>query len=259
MSIYSEECPEYLTRSLRSLVNQTLKADEVVLVEDGPIPEELQLVIEHFKEKLNIKSVKLEKNRGLAVALNEGLKYCSNELIARMDTDDISLPHRFEKQVAFMKAHPEVAVSSAFIEEVSETNQTLSIRKLPLVHEELLYFAKTRCPITHPVSIFRKSAVLSVGGYPDLKKAQDAALWSLMLQHGFRFANLDEVLLKMFIGKEFFNRRSLEHLRYELAALNFQRQIGFITWPIFFKNVVIRLILRLSPVYIKQLLYKYAR
>jgi len=259
MSVYAKEHPEHLFMALQSIATQTQRPDEVVLVEDGPISAELKAVIEQFRGELNIKSVRLEKNCGLAVALNEGLKYCSCQFVARMDSDDICLPDRFEKQIAFMKSRPEIDVSSAWVEEIDETGKVFSIRKIPTEHEAIKKFALIQDPINHPVAIFRKEALLSVGGYPNFRKSQDTALWSLMLQKGFIFGNIDEVLLKMRAGNDLMRRRNLNYLIYELKVLCFQRQIGFISWPIFFRNAFIRSAVRLSPTFVKRFLYKYAR
>ena len=142
MSVYDKEKSEYLKEALQSLVDQTLLPDEVILVEDGPIGKNLQEVIKKYRSLLNIKSIKLENNCGLAVALNEGLKHCTHDLVARMDTDDISLPERFEKQIAYMQNNPDISVSSGWIEEIDDQGRFFCLRKLPETHEELVNFAK---------------------------------------------------------------------------------------------------------------------
>src|SRR5690606_18998899 len=153
MSVYKAERPEYLRLALESLVTQTLQPGELVLVEDGPLPGELHATIDAFRAQLNIRSVRLAQNVGLARALNAGLEHCSHELVARMDSDDISLPDRFEKQVTFMNEHPEIAASSAALDEFDETGTVFSSRVLPLTHEELVAFAKRRSPLSHAVAI----------------------------------------------------------------------------------------------------------
>ena len=181
ISVYFKEKPKYLEICLQSIMVQTLKPDEVVLVEDGPISAELKAVVEQFRDALNIVSVPLAENVGLACALNEGLKHCKHELVARMDSDDIALPARFEKQVVFMQSNPDIAASSGVIEEFDEAGLVTTKRVLPLVHSEIVAFAKKRSPLSHPAVIFRKSAVLDVGGYPLFRNAQDYALWSLLI------------------------------------------------------------------------------
>lgn len=259
MSVYLKEKPEYLETCLQSLAEQTLKADEVILVEDGPISSDLKAIIERFREQLNIISIPLNENVGLACALNEGLQHCSYNLVARMDTDDITTPERFEKQLAFMQANPDVAASSGFIEEFNDVGEVLSQRSLPLEHDMLVRFAKRRSPLSHPAVIFRKEAVLAVGGYPEFRNAQDYALWSLLIVKGYKLANLSDRLVKMRTGSEMMSRRGFTFLKREVKLLKFQRSIGFLSFNEFVFNLFARSAVRLSPLFIKCWLYKVAR
>lgn len=255
MSVYRAERPEFLRIALESLAGQTLKADEVVLVEDGPIPDTLLAVIESFRETLSIVSVKLPSNVGLAAALNAGLAHCSHELVARMDSDDISLPQRFEKQVAFMEAHPEIAASSAALDEFDETGAVFSSRVLPLTHEELVEFARRRSPLSHAVAIVRRSIVLSVGGYPPFKRSQDVALWSLLIVRGYKLANLPDTLFMVRAGAAFMTRNGLRSLHQEFAVIRYQRRIGFLSPTDMLRNLAIRLVLACVPPTVKKQLY----
>ncbi len=258
MSVYFKEKPEYLEACLQSLAVQTLKADEVVLVEDGPISSDLKAVIERFRESLNIVSVPLNENVGLACALNEGLKHCSHDLVARMDTDDIAVPDRFAKQVAFMQANSDIAASSGFIEEFNDAGAVLSQRALPLEHDALVKFAKKRSPLSHPAVIFRKQAVLSVGGYPELYP-EDYLLWVKLIQAGYKISNVSDVLVKMRTGEDFITRRGWRFLRGELRIYHYMYKTGFINLLAFINIVLMKSILRLSPGFIKIFLYKVAR
>ncbi|WP_353149301.1 sugar transferase [Pollutimonas bauzanensis] len=259
MSIYHAEHPDYLRQALQSLLDQTLKADEVILVEDGPLPAVLTMIIESFRASLNINSVRLATNGGLAVALNEGLKHCRHELIARMDGDDISLPQRFEKQIAFMEGNADIAASSTALDEFDENGTVFSSRILPLTHDELVRFAKTRSPISHAAAIFRKSAVLAVGGYPLFKRSQDVALWSLLLMQGYKLANLPDKLFMVRAGAGFMSRSGLQSFKYEYAVIRYQRKIGFLSSFDFVKNITIRFILAVAPASIKKQLYAHAK
>ncbi len=255
MSIYGAEQPEYLRIALESLAVQTLRADEVVLVEDGPLPASLHEVIEHWRDALNIRSVRLTQNVGLARALNAGLEHCSHELVARMDGDDISLPERFEKQVRFMAGNPEIAASSAALEEFDEQGVVFSSRVLPLTHEELVEFARRRSPLSHAVAIFRKSAVLAVGSYPPFKRSQDVALWSLLIMRGYRLANLPDTLFKVRAGAAFMARNGMRNLDHEYAVIRYQRSIGFLSRSDMARNMCLRFILAAVPGSIKKQLY----
>lgn len=259
MSIYYKEKPEYLEVALKSLVDQTLRASEVILVEDGHISDDLRTVINKYRIVLNILSVPLPENVGLACALNEGLKYCKNELVARMDTDDYSVPNRFEKQVNFMLQNSHVSVSSGYIE---EWNQDLTMkiaeRVLPVDHASIIKFAKKRSPISHPAVIFRKSAILSVGGYPSIYP-EDYPLWVKMLVNDHVFANIPEVLLLMRLGDALSVRRGKDFLKGEVATFGYLYDVGFINRFEFFSSIFARSFLRLSPLTVKKFLYKYFR
>jgi hypothetical protein len=186
-----------------------------------------------------------------------------------MDTDDISLPQRFEKQIDFMMNHPDVAVSSAMIEEIYPAMEVFgdsepafkykSIRKIPLTHTEILKFAKYRSPVSHPVSVFYKRTVLAMGGYPVFMKAQDYALWSLMLKNNYQFANVDEVLLKMRCGDNLMRKRDIIHFKQEFNVLKYQRKIGFIDNYEFARNAIMRFGIRVAPNFIKKIIYGFVR
>lgn len=259
MSVYHAENPEFLRQALQSLQDQTLKADEVVLVEDGPLPGALTAVIDAFRESLKICSVQLAVNGGLAHALNEGLEHCRHELIARMDSDDISLPDRFEKQITFMLHNSDIAASSAALDEFDENGLVFSSRILPLTHDELTKFAKTRSPISHALAVFRKSAVKAVGGYPPFKRSQDVALWSLLIVRGYRLANLPDKLFMVRAGAGFMARSGLSSFKYEYAVICYQKHIGFLSAYDFFKNTAIRFVLAVAPANVKKLLYSHAK
>ena len=260
ISVYASEQPQYLAACFDSLAAQTLAAKEVVVVEDGPIGADLQAVIERYRSTLPIVSVVLPSNVGLANALNAGLAACTTELIARMDTDDVCLPYRFERQIGYLLANPHIDALGAMVEEYDVTmTRSLGIRSLPLDHAALLTFAKRRSPLSHPTVVYKKQAVLAVGGYPKFRKAQDYALWSLMLQKGYQIANLPEVLLNMRAGAGLMQRRGKDYLKHELAIIRFQKDIGFISQQEFFVNSLLRSIVRRSPDAIKQLIYKFAR
>ncbi len=258
MSVYFKEKPVYLAECLQSLVDQTLKADEVILVEDGPISSELKVEIEKYRDVLNIVSVALSVNIGLAKALNVGLKYCSYDLVARMDTDDIALPDRFEKQIALMSSNPDIAVSSGFVEEFNDTGEILSQRVIPLEHDALVDFAKMRSPLSHPAVIFRKRVVLSVGGYPELYP-EDYLLWVMLIQSEYKISNIPDVLVRMRTGHDFITRRGWSFLKGELQTYRYLYKTNFINLYEYIKIVFLKSLLRLSPGFVKVFLYKVAR
>lgn len=262
LSVYVKENPKYLDSALTSIWDsQSFKPAQIVLVIDGLLTEMLNEVVSIWKLKLGeiLTIVPLEKNVGLGAALNIGLQSCKYELVARMDTDDIAMPDRFFQQLTFMNNNPSVAVSSGLIEEWSQnlTNK-ISIRELPLLHKDILLFAKTRSPISHPAVIFRKAAVLSVGGYPNMYP-EDYPLWGAMLANGHIFANLPDLLLKMRVGDALIERRGKDFLIGEIQTFNYLSSVGFLTKYELYRNIMQRSVVRLSPIRFKRFLYKYFR
>ena len=159
MSIYKKEEPKYFNRAMQSIWDeQTVKPDEIVLVQDGTLTDGLHKAIDEKKEKIGevFKTVPLEKNVGLGDALNAGIKHCSYELIARMDTDDISIPNRFEKQLKAFENN-DIDICSSWVSEFdSDENEIILYRKLPEKHNEIIVYSKMRSPINHPAVMYKK-------------------------------------------------------------------------------------------------------
>ena len=183
MSVYHKEKPEYLEQAIASIQAQTLPTDDFVLVCDGPLNAVLDTVIakkqQEMGETLNV--VRLAKNGGLGNALNEGIRHCKNELVARMDSDDIAYQDRCEKQIAVFYTHPEVSVCSGIVEEFTSTPDVVDAKRVPPeAHEEIVEFAKKRNPFNHPCVMYKKSAVEAVGSYQDFYLLEDYYLWLRM-------------------------------------------------------------------------------
>lgn len=196
ISVYYKENPIYFQTAIESIFCQTLAPSEVVLVIDGPLTNELNLIISSCKNPL-LKIVTLPNNKGLSYALNIGLKHCSNELIARMDTDDICLPERFEKQVRFLQSHPEIDIVGSYAIKIDEHGNNLNeLIKVPIEHEDIMRLIWT-CPMNHPTVMFRKDKILLAGSYnPNAGPRQDDYdLWFRCAAKGLHFANLPEPLL----------------------------------------------------------------
>lgn len=195
MSVYERENPEYLRVSLRSLCAQTCACEELILVEDGPLTAVLVQIIDDFRDRLPIVSVRLPVNRGLAAALNEGLKHCRSDLVARMDSDDICFPDRLAKQLAVFEMDPSVAIVGSFAVEIDRQGVQGRLRSMPVTHEGIVDNLWA-CPLIHPAVIFRRESILGVGGYDaSLKRRQDYELWFRCAIAGLRFANVDQPLL----------------------------------------------------------------
>lgn len=260
MSLYWKERQEFLRLSLKSVFNQSLPPDEVVLVEDGPVGEELEKVVNEFSaEHPEMKVVRLPQNGGLGKALNEGLRHCSHELVARMDTDDIAMPCRFERQVDYMSRHPETDAVGAWIDEfIDDRSNVVSTRRLPETNEEIRAFASSRNPINHPVVMFRKSAVEKAGGYMDFPLFEDYYLWARMLVDGSRFHNLQESLLWFRSSPDMFRRRGGWKYAYDEARfLLTLRKLGLSSGVQTVKNICLRFGVRIMPNAVRGFIYKH--
>jgi glycosyltransferase involved in cell wall biosynthesis len=209
LSVYYKENPIFFKESLDSIFTQTVSPTEVVLVKDGPLTSELDNVIEEYTTKYSIlKIISLEKNEGLGKALNEGLKHCSHEWIARMDSDDICFPDRFEKQLQFLSENSEIVVLGTSMDEFNlQPGDIESIRKLPETHNKLLRFARKRNPFNHPTVMFNKKIIDDIGSYQEVPLFEDYHLWLRVIQKGYKVANLPKSLLYFRIGKDIIRRR----------------------------------------------------
>ena len=258
ISVYNKENSLSLRQSLTSVFRQKLPPTEVVLLKDGPLTEELDKVIaEYVMRYPELKIVSLPVNQGLGKALNEGLKHCSYDLVARMDTDDIAKPDRFEKQLAVFEKYLDIDVVGAWIDEFEDDiSEVKSVRKLPELPDDIRQFAKRRNPINHPVVMFRKSAVLAAGGYQHFPLFEDYYLWIRMLMNGAKFYNIQESLLYFRFSPEMFKRRG--GWRYVISELHFlqkMRQMHFISFSEFMQNLFVRFSIRLIPNSLRAIVY----
>lgn len=259
LSIYYKEDPEHLREALDSIYNQTLIPTEVVMVEDGPLTDELNGILDGYEAaNKNFKRVRIEKNGGLGNALNRGLKECSYDLVARMDTDDISYPERFETQVKFMEEHPEVDVCSAWIDEFdNDTMNVTSLKEVPVTHEEIVKYMRHGNPINHPAVIFRKHVVEESGGYQHFFLFEDWYLWIRMYKYGARFANIAQPLLHFRTSRQMFKRRG--GLKYAMSCAKFQSELhklGLISSMRAVMNSVMRGAVYLMPNKLRELIYE---
>lgn len=258
LSLYYKENPVYLSQSLDSIFHQTLRADEVILVEDGLLTQDLDEVVSRYKKEYpELKVIQLENNCGLGKALNEGLKHCSYDLVVRVDTDDICKNERFEKQVLFMIEHPDIDVCSAYIDEFDEnTENVCSTRSLPENHAEIYKFGQRRNPINHPVSVFRKHVIEDAGSYQHFWLFEDYYLWARLMVKGAKFHNLPEPLLYFRRSAQMIKRRG--GIKYAWTEIKFQftlHKIGYISLATMIENILIRLGVRIAPNWLRGVIY----
>lgn len=260
MSVYSKENPEYLKQAMDSIQRQTVSTDDFVLVCDGPLNEPLDSVIaakqQEMGETLNV--VRLAKNGGLGNALNEGIKHCKNELVARMDSDDIAYPNRCEKQMAVFNAHPEVSICSGIVEEFATDPNTVDARRVPPeTNAEIVEFAKKRNPFNHPCVMYKKSAVEVVGSYQDFYLLEDYYLWLRMLMAGYQGCNIQEPLLHMRAGSDMYLRRAgWKYAKAQAKLFKFMKQQGFIGNSQYIKSCVIRSGSSLAPNWLRKFMFE---
>lgn len=263
MSIYHKEKSEYFNRAMSSIwTEQIVKPNEIVLVQDGKLTNELYKAIEDWQQKLGsiLKLVKLEKNVGLGEALNTGLKECTYNLVARMDTDDIALKNRFKKQLIIFDGL-DIDICSSWIEEfVTDENEIDSIKKLPEKHISIVKYAKFRSPLNHPAVMFKKNVIEKVGGYKPFPFLEDYYLWARLIVSDAKFYNIQESLVKMRTGNGLVARRvGWEYFKNEVSLQKEFLSMGLINHFDFTINVTTRFILRNLPLKLGKLTYNLIR
>lgn len=260
MSVYYKENPLFFSQSLDSMINQTIRPDEIVLVCDGPLTKELDRVINRYiKENKNLFNViRLKENKGLGNALNIGIDNCRNELIARMDTDDVSKPNRCEKEIEVFDLNPEIGIVGSNIEEFSTSvNEMNSIRKVPEFHDDIRKFIKKRNPFNHPSVMYKKSEVLKAGNYKDVRYMQDYFLWVDMISNGTVGYNIQENLVSMRANDNLFKRRSgYEYLKIQYKLLKYMKEKKIINSFEYITFLALRSISSMLPNFIRKILFK---
>ena len=251
MSLYYKEKPEYLKKAIESIQVQLFPTDDFVLVCDGPLNPELDAVIAAKQQEMGdvLNVVRIAKNGGLGNALNQGIKHCKNELVARMDSDDIAYSDRCKKQIDVFNMHPEVSICSGIVEEFTTNPEVVDTRRvLPETNDEIVKFAKKRNPFNHPCVMYKKSAVEDVGSYQDFYLLEDYYLWLRMLMAGYQGYNIQDPLLHMRAGSEMYMRRAgLKYARTQVRLFKFMRDKGFIGKGQYIKSCVIRSGSALAP------------
>lgn len=262
MSVYYKEKINYFKTAFDSILNQTISPDEIVLIEDGPISQELEEIINCYKEKVEkLKIIKLEKNLGLGEALKIGIKNCKYNLIARMDTDDIAKNNRFEKQLNIFKKFPEIDVVGSNTEEFEEINgqrKIIRLKKLPQSNEKILKKLKKCNALNHPTVMYKKNKVLSSGNYSgEYKRLEDYHLWVKMALNNCKFYNIQEPLLYFRVTDESFKRRSgikkmIEDFKFHKLLFD----LKFINFYEFLRNIFLWMVYRIIPKGIVKILKK---
>jgi len=267
MSIYKSDVPEYVQIAFESMLNQTRLPDEIVVVGDGPVPASLKQVIDNLQftidnEKLPVEVAYLpqEKNRGLGEALRIAVENAKYDYLARMDSDDICLPDRFEKQMKCFEEDPELSLVGGMITEFVDTpDNIVNERRLPLEDADIKKFMRSRCGVNHVTVIFKKEDLLKAGNYRSDYRQEDYYLWARMMKAGCKFRNIPDVVVNVRSGRDQFARRSgwnyyLDHC----AIFRFMYHEGLISFPRLVYNYVVRGIIQgLMPNWLRTWTYQH--
>lgn len=260
MSVYFKESPENLTESIESMISQTIKFSEFVLVADGPLTNELNSIIEAYENKIgNFRVIRLEKNVGLGPALKKGVLSCKYDWIARADSDDISVKNRIEMQFNRIAENPKIDFIGShhieFIDNIKNT-KTYSYKKLPVTYEEILKYSKNRNPFSHSVMLMKKSAVIASGNYREYHLVEDYDLWLRMIRKGYYCENIDAYLSYVRVSKDLYKRRG--GLKYLKSINKFkweQYKVGYFSLCEYVKSIVPHLIVCLAPNKVREIIY----
>lgn len=259
MSVYIKEKPDFLRLSIESMMSQTVPTNDFVLICDGPLTNELNQVIGELQEKYKkiINVVRFEENRGLGHALNVGVKTCKNDIIARMDSDDISRSYRCERELEVLCSNKDISIVGSNIEEfVDNPDIICSKRIVPENYEQIVTFSKMRNPFNHPSVMFRKEDVLKVGNYTDVRFMQDYYLWIDMLIAGFKGYNIQDSLVLMRAGNNLYKRRSgVLYIKIQINLFRKMLKAGYISNIQFLKSVLIRIFSSLSPNWLRKFIF----
>lgn len=244
ISAYKNDNASDFRTALESIsIKQTLPPNEIVIIVDGSVPEELAKTISQLEKEIPyVKTHWLHQNVGLGAAMKIGMELCSYELVARMDADDISLPHRFEKQLAYMVSHPEIAVVGGQIcEFIGKDNNIVGYRNVPLSPEECRKYYADRDPLNHMTVMLRKSDVLAVGNYLPWYLDEDTYLWGRLLKDGFEIANLSDVLVNVRVGEAMYARRGgWKYFKSDVRILKWKLENNLTSKSRFLYNYLIR-------------------
>jgi glycosyltransferase involved in cell wall biosynthesis len=264
MSVYKKESPSFLDRAINSIYfKQTVKPTEIILVQDGVLTEELYLVLDKWSKILpdTFTTIEISKNVGLGKALNIGLSQCHNELVARMDTDDISKENRFELQLKEFNENKNLSACGGWVSEFTSDETIINgFRKVPFSNIGIIKRSKMKNPINHPTIMFKKHDVLASGGYLDMPYFEDYYLWCRMLSNGFQFYNIPEVLVNMRAGSGQLSRRSgISYAKKELSFFSTLLHENYINKLQFVRAIMLRVPIRLFPRELIKKIYKLLR
>lgn len=251
MSVYIKEKPEYMRECFESLLTQTVQAKEWVIVEDGPLTTELYSMLDEYQSKYPglIKRVPLKKNMGLGLALKEGVINCTYEMIARMDTDDICVPERFEKQIQEFEKNSCLDIcGSHIIEFEGNKSNVLAKRDVPLSNEEIVKYQRRRSAYNHVTVMFKKGSVLKAGNYEDAPLMEDDMLWTRLILSEAKGMNIDDYLVYVRTGLAMIERRGgYSYFKKYKASRKKVYQLGLASYWDYIYTLLVQFVVALMP------------
>lgn len=261
MAVYIKDDPTWFALALDSVIHQTVSPDEIVIVKDGPITSDLQMVIDRQKNKdISVCEINLEKNMGRGEARRVGVLACHNEWIAIMDADDISVLNRCEMQLQYLQENPEIDVIGGQIEEFITDNEIIGKRVVPKYDAEIRKYMRKRNPINNVTVMYRKARILQVGNYHNWSFNEDYQLWIRLAElKEVRFANLEDTLVFVRVGSELYKRRGgIKYFyEYEFKIQKLMLDKGMIGYGQFCVNVIIRFVLQvLMPTWLRGIVFQ---
>lgn len=258
MSVYKKENSVYFERALDSILNQTLKPDQVVIIQDGELTKELYNVIERYKAKdSTIKTFAFKDNVLLGRALAKGVTLCDYEYIARMDTDDIAVKDRLENQYNYLKAHRDVSVLGGNIEEFNDDRSYVQVKTMPVGMNKIRRYGKYRNPMNHMTVMFRRSAVLKCGNYRHFPYLEDYDLWLRMMANGMKFENLDKVLVHARTNDDIYKRRGGKSYYKQYKKLRWSEyKLGITNSVEYILSIAVSFIMTMQPVGFRRTIYR---
>ncbi|CAM6613979.1 glycosyltransferase [Escherichia coli] len=261
LSLYHKEKASHLNECLQSIDSQSLKSNEIMIVLDGPVGKELCDVIEQWRATLPIKLFQLTENKGLGIALNKGLELCSNDIILRMDTDDVCTPERFNLQIEKLENDKELVLLGGHIEEFDEElKKSHGKRVVPTDYAAIKKQVAIKNPFNHMTVAFRRSAILAVGGYQHHAFMEDYNLWLRLIAAGYKVENLDMVLVKARTGTSMLLRRKgIDYIKSEISLYKLKRKLQVHTLPVGLCVLILRTVPRIFPALFLQFCYKTQR
>ena len=260
MSVYAKENPEWLRISIQSILDQTIPSNNFVIVEDGPLNKRLEGIINDFviKNPKIFTIVKLKSNHGLGLALAEGIKHCTNELIMRMDSDDYSVPSRAAEQLRLFHKNPKLGIIGSNVAEfIDNIENIVSYVKLPKKHSEITKFSKKRCPFRHSAILYKKSEVLSAGNYRDFPLYEDYDLYVRLIRNGCLCHNIQKDLTYVRVSQDFYKRRGgIKYLKYTLNFKNHQLRSGYFSLTEYLVTTIPHIVVCIAPNFIRKAFYQ---